>query len=594
MAVLILFAGAASAASVEEAGPATIPSLPEPARAAAPGVETGLQFEAALAPTAEPAAAPTAGATLRTVAAAPETAAAEASFDGELRRMRADPSVLFDDDRQPIWRLRSFVGTARSRRRTIDAMVDQLRRRSDELKRRPSLRYDVVVLGGGAHAAVYAMTLRRSNPALKVLVVESGETPAALFAALGDAMALNSPTVKPTGADANRFPEHPLRMDDFKDLMQREFPTFEHAQALAASQLYLSGVDVMLDARPEAARPTREGWRVEGLPTDLGARELVVATGPGVPEPGFTDAASVRLVESERARVVASGFEALGIEYFEDAIRHFGRAGKNARKYDGKTVAVIGSGDSGNNVVEMLLGASMPGGNGPYRFHKRGFKARRVLWFGQEARDENEFFFNNKGRYSYDGGLMHYFPRTSGRRPWLARRKGLQPVAAWAIRVRKEGDGYVIADEKGRERRVDHVIVAAGYRTRIHELFPGMPDLSRRGVSYHNLPYGFSSVTGDVTLANSLFDGAYRPVPQILRDRRVALRWKDGIYLVGPAAQGRLLVDDDDARSGSQADRLKLRIKTLTGSKNSLEHMLPRTQAFAREHARRLSAQTKP
>ena len=93
-------------------------------------------------------------------------------------------------------------------------------------------------------------------------------------------------------------------------------------------------------------------------------------------------------------------------------------------------------------------------------------------------------------------------------------------------------------------------------------------------------------VEGDITLYGGQWDedlGRFIVSPRLLEARRIAYKiGGENIFFLGSACPLGKLIDDEEARNGSlkyQEDRT-----SLTNSKWSLEHTLPRTVAFADKH----------
>ena len=98
-------------------------------------------------------------------------------------------------------------------------------------------------------------------------------------------------------------------------------------------------------------------------------------------------------------------------------------------------------------------------------------------------------------------------------------------------------------------------------------------------------------VEGDITLYGGKWDedlGRFIVSPRLLEERKIACKLEgEKIFFLGSACPLGKLIDDDEARNGSlkyQEDRT-----SLTNSKWSLEHTLPRTVAFADKHQEILS-----
>ena len=77
-----------------------------------------------------------------------------------------------------------------------------------------------------------------------------------------------------------------------------------------------------------------------------------------------------------------------------------------------KKVAVVGSGDTANCVMEYLLPLVYP--NNYYGFYKEApFVPKFVHWIGQSAKNIQDYFFANKSRYCHSGGIIEFWDEES-------------------------------------------------------------------------------------------------------------------------------------------------------------------------------------
>ena len=93
-------------------------------------------------------------------------------------------------------------------------------------------------------------------------------------------------------------------------------------------------------------------------------------------------------------------------------------------------------------------------------------------------------------------------------------------------------------------------------------------------------------IEGNISLYGGQWDEElerFIVTPRVLEERKIACKLKnEEIFFLGSACQLDQLIDDEEARNGSlkfQEER-----KSLTNSKWSLEHTLPRTVSFAENY----------
>ncbi|MEO0971886.1 MAG: SidA/IucD/PvdA family monooxygenase [Pseudomonadota bacterium] len=412
-----------------------------------------------------------------------------------------------------------------------------------------------MLVGAGMHAASFLYTLRRVHPSLSVLVVERSPTICSTLAKLGDSLVLNSPTFSSVGLNSNIMPGHFIQLSDFDELVERPFPTAKHLYELATMTLFHADADIAFEFEVEDVTPRDGGYQVSGKDHAVWGRSVVVANGLSDPATGTyaSEHPSERIVHGDD--FIAARFAG---DTLEDRVRD-------------RRVAVVGAGDTANCVIEQLLPMVYP--HQHYGFAEEApFLPRSVAWIGQQATGVKEFFFQNKQRYCHSGGVIEFFwdgdtPFDLTEDVWRHARSRIECVAHKLTRVTPCGDALALS-AGSRCLEIDLLIDCSGRSN----------PLSAR-LRQHESEF----VQGDIVFHGGQWDEALEHFvsrPRKLQERRLACRLKgERVFFVGSACPLNELVDDAEARNGSF--RYQEQRASLTNSKWSLEHTLPRTVALA-------------
>jgi len=432
--------------------------------------------------------------------------------------------------------------------------------------KQPTLRevYDVVLVGAGLHAAIFVYIAKLANPGLKALIVEKSDTTCATFAQLGDALVLNSPTFSKVGLNSNVAQGHFIQVSDFDELAERPFPTAKHLHELATMILFHADADIVFDFSVEGVNEAEGRYTLSSQGRTVEAQSVVVANGMGEQRKNAfkRDQQSSQVVEGD---------------HFIAACHDNTHVLEQIR---GKTLAIVGAGDSANCVMEYLLPLTYP--NNHYRAYAKGTPTPSLIyWIGQSAESVQDFYFANKQRYCHSGGLIEFF--------WDGEAPFDLPAESWQ---RTKAKIQCIPDK----------LTALSHKTNAIELTVGdqrlhadiVVDCTGRNnpLSTALLQGAYEFVSGDVVFYGGQWDELlerFVVAPRTLEGRRIACQVKNTrIFLLGCACPVDELIDDEEALDGSlkhQEER-----KSLTNSKLSLEHTLPRTAAFAAQFAQALRA----
>ncbi|MEM1417715.1 MAG: hypothetical protein AAGH15_22645 [Myxococcota bacterium] len=423
--------------------------------------------------------------------------------------------------------------------------------------------YDVVLVGAGIHAAMFVYTAKRLYPELRALVVEKSSTACSTFAELGDSLILNSPTSSRVGLNSNVAQGHFVQISDFDELTERTFPTAKHLHELSTMILFHADADVLFDFHvDDVAREGPESYAVSSGDRRVHADAVVIANGMGEPKRHAfaTDRHSERIV--------------LGDEF----IRRCHDDDDFLSSLSGKAIAIAGAGDTANCVMECLLPLTYPRERYDTTLDK-GFEPSVVFWIGQTSNNVRDYYFANKQRYCYSGGLIEYFwdgdgPFDLPADAWSRTKARLKLVPDKLVSVSHEGTSLEL-DVGSETLEADMVVDCTGRFNALSAVLLGSD---------------YTFVRGDVTLFGGQWDGEREQFvlsPRSLDSRRVAVQCeRERVYLIGCACPLEELIEDDEARDGSLVHQDSR--TSITNSKWSLEHTLPRSVAFAERFARAL------
>lgn len=278
--------------------------------------------------------------------------------------------------------------------------------------------YPEVIIGGGAHAAVWATTRTRTGGA-RPLVLEARERfGGALAMTQRSSFFLNSrnrpgPSGAPGSRDAlNVIPGAPMQPSD---LSGSEYQTNADAGLVIRCALALNSV-----IRKTAVTSVAENGPDYVIETDRGVvrtKRVVIATGLG-----------------QRQTFIGAPDDGNRVLSFEQLMR---RVGTNTFPLRGlRRVAVVGGGDSGRTAVEALTGYGPPMSGSVASVDY----VERIDWYGIEAGMTKERWLTcNRTRYK---SLAALFPREGGETR-NARVRGLPKAKALYVTP----DGVMVGNE---------------------------------------------------------------------------------------------------------------------------------------------------
>lgn len=448
--------------------------------------------------------------------------------------------------------IRDFVYLKEQRASYVKFAYDYLRQKKINKKNI----YDIIIVGAGVHSALFSYNVLKENPDFKILILEKSNEISSTFAKLGDSLVLNSPTFSKVGLNANIMPGHFIQTSDFDELQERPFPTAKHIHEIATMILFHSDVDVIFETEVKNIDTKKENYQIQIGNKRVYGKNIIISNGMGDPNPEFLN------IKNDTP-FIYSGDEFISKSYkdkdFFDSIKN-------------KKIAVVGDGDTANCVMEYILPLVYP--NFYYGFYRESkFSPQFVYWIGQSAKNIQDFYFQNKTRYCHSGGVIEFFwhedtPFELSTEVWKHTKDLIQCIPE-KLSLVKNIDDRLKLSVNNKEIEVDIMIDCTGrYNEFSNSILKKEKEFIKEDISFFG---GFwcekydRFVTSEKTVLN----------------KKVACKIKnENIFLIGSAAPLESMIEADEARDGSS--KYSTERKTLTNSKWSLEHTIPRTISFAK------------
>lgn len=451
--------------------------------------------------------------------------------------------------------IRKYIHQKEDRQKYVAFALHYLKNKKQrKCKERPC-----AIIGAGAHSALFIYHQRMKNPKRKFVLLEKHHSPASTFQKLGAGLVLNSPTYPQISLDANIFPGHFVQLSDFDTLGLRPFPTAEELYQLITMIFFHADATILFEHEVKRISPKDSTLiQIDFKEKSLEASAVILAEGKNK----FLNDTLSHLPIYQT-----------GDQFIEEYIKNpMGR--RDTIK--GKKIALIGDGDTANCVAEFLLPLIYP-----HVYYQLDFKNKplpqKILWFGQKAKDVQDFYFKNKSRYCHSGALIEYFWNQES--PFEISTEVWQKTKGMITLIPDKYQSYELKNKnvllktlvknKVKKYLVDLIIDARG---RHSPLF----DASFSKASWQPL-------RGDITFHGGHWCEHHEKfIPSHLKkeDQIIALKHKRyPLYAMGMCLPWNQFIDSEEAKDGSlKYNEEKI---TLTNSKWSLEHILPRTQSFA-------------
>lgn len=413
-----------------------------------------------------------------------------------------------------------LVDTWRTRRRTLNTVLDEALGNSTVLRSVNTV--DELIVGGGYHAAIYAAMVHRLT-GRKVVVLERERLGGILAVSPEPVFYLNSRNragalgAPGTGLSLNTIPGGVVQP---ADLNGKEYQSnAEFAFAIRAS-LGLYGRPARLSVSTIEGSATRSKGKyfVGGRPANssvflaIYANRVIVATGVGEP----------RLLPVYRggSRIVAP---AEAVFTFPEFMALVGDRGNVFPLRGWKRVAVIGAGNSGDAVIETLMGQG-PSANAPASLDT----VERVTWWGQSCVTREDFEKSGPGgarsRYA---GIGRFMPRAD--EPNYFYRVDPRPSKVRGIAVDGRGLRVIYGADRSFSEYYDHIVICAGVVNRVNDLIRSSVDDSLTGPGASTYPFREELVRDD--------DGT--PIARKVMNAEV--------YKIGPCAELPVTASEQEA-----------------------------------------------
>lgn len=338
---------------------------------------------------------------------------------------------------------------------TVTAESDALK---EQARESGGLKVDILLVGAGLQASVAAAQMRLENPKLSVLCIDEKPQIGGQFRSYGarPTFRINSRSHRPQLEDSvygeislpgelgnlNSFGDTaPLQMPD---ITTETYPTNVDMGDVAAVNLFLSA-PVMTETKHVSCVSSGTDQEIvtvadiiTGQEYKINAQRVVFITGAG-----------------ERQKIEDAG----NVWTAEEVLAHFGNEDNPLpmETFAGKTIAVIGGGDSGKIIVELLsrLGPQAAYGKSVAQFGN----PQSIAWYGVDFTNQDEYCEQNRSRYSQLGAFIsnRFFAR--GGRNVIPMRVKVEAVYPYG-RLGGNSIGVQIADSNGFTLNYDMVIDA--------------------------------------------------------------------------------------------------------------------------------------
>lgn len=437
----------------------------------------------------------------------------------------------------------------------VSLIQDDMTRLSNEIKAelaapkltRQPLLVDEVVVGMGPQSAAYVQEQTTRNPSRRVLLVDNALRPGGTFADVGEAFFLNSTNRKNDGSRASpgrgdlNYVHDIVGIPDFKGRRWVEAGSIGEVTSVG---VYLSQALPLLETQVLKVErdPRSDGYIVSmrdlrsNQTFEVQTQRVILASGLGERVP-FADAEVEELIRREERSARRSG----RAPRLEDGIEFLNRVGAQSsnlpiRDLVGKEVLVVGGGDTGRVLVELLTRLGPEGAYGA-DVAQVG-QVKRIFWMvGLEGpRECAEYIERTRARYSQiaqaiNSGQVVLVP---GRLTSIAAAEGAAEKYEIEHTFKKE-NGSVVRKPRN-----------------IEYLLPADPRVGRQAETVSE-PIQFDKILLSTGLKSSIprvlsglssepFERVWEPVKAVVEglgegEVSIANRHKtaSGVFLVGPA-----------------------------------------------------------
>ncbi len=357
----------------------------------------------------------------------------------------------------------------------LKSIEKELKRNSDfnhlKLLQDGKLESEVVVLGGGIHGSITANGLKQANAKRSVLVVDKLDC-LGVFNCLGDTFFINSPEfLKARSSELYKLSKNhmtgmPIQPSDFSNLKIKSmevgdsefFIPGKYIGNSSNMNMASSGADLLMGEKIMSVKRINGSRFKYELKLSGGksifTNKIIMPSGLGTPSIPLKDLTSLEVAKKHLGQKINH------IESYMRKMQLKIQEGTNILKViKGKKIAVVGGGDGGAIITELLLG------KGPSKAYIGGITKsdlpKQIVWFGQKKLNSTQYIENTWERYR---DLSVHFP--GGKEKQL-----INPIDGYLEKIKELPNGkFKVSHENGTEI-VDEIVFSAGYKDESKTIF---------------------------------------------------------------------------------------------------------------------------
>ena len=372
------------------------------------------------------------------------------------------------------------------RESTVRWMEARLRMLSLEkiniFQNRKSAQYDVVIVGSGVHGITALHEIMNINPNLKVLVIDKSNTAGATFRKAGATFNINSSNRSsgknseplPGKGNINELSGSPVQVSELTNV---KYPSALDLGDALVTSLYgalssYKNVDIIFNTTVRGVEVNQANVFANRIQVDnkslpdgfeVRAQKIILASGLG--KPRIPREIQDQIKADPQLTVTPKAKNKLPrVVTFEDVLRTLQKSSNPKSYFANKRVAVVGTGDSANVLIEFLLGYSTK--EGYAQSDAQTPNPKKILWLGQCRTTCDSFIADARSRYAQIGtGFRSSDPQTS---PIL---EGVPGRLMEVERVSRKG---VKAITESNTFEVDTIILTTGYSNRLVDILKNL------------------------------------------------------------------------------------------------------------------------
>jgi hypothetical protein len=408
--------------------------------------------------------------------------------------------------------------------------------------------YDVISVGSGPHDAIALREIQQINPILKVVTLEAGDRVGATFDKEGfNVNSLNRKGLKDAPAQKGVGNQNELS-GGLVQIPDIEASAYPQAQQLADVTLLNRATvkDAPVIFNTEIVRVeerTTENWparyRVSTNRGEFYSNHIVNNTGLGreLKLPESIPVANRAMLYAERTGSGTAVGKAAKVQSVADYFDHLRNNKDGFKDYANEEIAIIGSGDSSNTLIESLLGLGPKDSYG--NATAQSGRLKRAFWIGQDKEDCEALLNGLRQRYNdVIGGVKAGIILPEPRKLF-----NVEKLANGRFRVYSGMKGNVVYSD------VDRVIFGTGFVDESAKIYESLLAQDARGFEKKIAPFNevgyLEGQNGSIPGAQSTTIGKSLVTMSLDQGRTY-----HGIHFNGPSA-GKI-VNSDELRNVSE------------------------------------------